>query len=342
MAVYIRYSKWVVDLRPQGAKGKRVRITLPDTVKTRREALAIEQDLKQQANRHKQKIVASTNPTFAQIVPEMLGYVSLHRAPSTYIDYKNVMKKLILHFGPFRLEDITTALINLYKQRRKQEGVCGRTINKELHYFSACIKYAIRQNYCKPSAWKIEKVPYTSVPPQILTQNEVKRLLDNADPPYKDLLLCLYQTGMRWSEANHLRWENVNLEMGLLQITGKGLKTRLIPITPELHNTLSKRKHAMGLTTGWVFPSRMTGRPYSTLRNALRRAKKSAGIERRVTTHMLRHSFATHLLQTGSDLRTVQVLLGHSRSTTTEMYTHLPTAHLQTAVNRLSSYRIPG
>jgi integrase/recombinase XerD len=127
---------------------------------------------------------------------------------------------------------------------------------------------------------------------------------------------------MRRSEALTLKAEAISLKTNLILFTGKGNKERIIPIVTnrlreELERALEKVKR------GYLFVNPKTSKPYYGIRKALIRAAEKAGIEKRVYHHLLRHSFGTHALAAGLNLRAIQGVLGHSTSKTTEIYTHL-------------------
>jgi len=140
----------------------------------------------------------------------------------------------------------------------------------------------------------------------------------------------MYATGLRVSELVNLELANINLNQGVVRVLGKGQKERLVPIGDEAHeclkNYLSSGRPALlqGVQTDSVF---VTARKSAMTRQAfwymVRRYAGECGISRKLSPHMLRHSFATHLLNHGADLRVVQLLLGHSDLSTTQIYTHI-------------------
>jgi len=155
------------------------------------------------------------------------------------------------------------------------------------------------------------------------------------------VLELLYATGMRASECVALRLEDVDLRAGYVRCTGKGRAQRLVPLGAvaaawiarylrEVRPRLARRRDAGRL---FLNPA---GGPLSrqTIWNIVRRAARRAGIERRVSPHVLRHSFASHLLEGGADLRAVQAMLGHADIATTQIYTHLPSATLRGMYDR--------
>jgi site-specific recombinase XerD len=125
-----------------------------------------------------------------------------------------------------------------------------------------------------------------------------------------------------------------------IRIHGKGNKTRIIPMTENLHAALkthlsSSEPRPQGSGQDLVFPSPITGQKLTDIRRAIWGAAKRAGIRKTVTPHMLRHSFATHLLERGANLRTIQELLGHEAVTTTQIYTHVAFDEKRKAVDLL-------
>ena len=180
--------------------------------------------------------------------------------------------------------------------------------------------------------------------PTVLSQEEVARLINAAGTLFRrTLLMTLYGTGMRRSELAHLKVSDIDSQRMIIRVVaGKGGKDRDLPLSPTLLETLRVywrwRKPKL-----YMFPTRTLGRrldqPISdkTVWIACSEAARRAGINKRVTPHTLRHSWATHLLEAGTDLRTIQVLLGHGDLETTAQYLHLSQRHLQAVINPLDS-----
>jgi integrase/recombinase XerD len=180
--------------------------------------------------------------------------------------------------------------------------------------------------------------------PAVLSQEEVARLIDAAGTLFRrTLLMTLYATGMRRSELAHLKVSDIDSQRMIIRVVeGKGGKDRDLPLSPTLLETLREywrwRKPRL-----YLFPTRTCrhrlDQPISdkTVWIACSDAARRAGIRKRVTPHTLRHSWATHLLEAGTDLRTIQVLLGHGDLETTAQYLHLSQRHLQAVNNPLDS-----
>lgn len=182
--------------------------------------------------------------------------------------------------------------------------------------------------------------------PHFLEEDEVARLLETASGPgFTDrrdraLLETLYGGGLRVSEAAGLDVGDLQLDQGLAWVRGKGGKERLAPLgscaTEAIEAWLPERSRRRGsLETPAVFLNKNGTRlDVRSVRRILNRRASLAGIRKAVTPHMLRHSFATHLLNRGADLRAVQELLGHANLTTTQIYTHVTTHRLKEVYDR--------
>ncbi|MGH7835071.1 MAG: site-specific tyrosine recombinase XerD [Candidatus Binatia bacterium] len=180
--------------------------------------------------------------------------------------------------------------------------------------------------------------------PNVLSGQEMERLLQQPDPSKelgvrdRAMIELLYATGLRVSEIVSLQTHQVNLEGDYLSVRGKGSKVRLVPFGKWAKEKLLeylrtvRPKLAKGRTTAYLFVTR-SAKPLTRqgFWKLLRRYALAAGIEHRVTPHVLRHSFATHLLEGGADLRSVQSMLGHSDISTTQIYTHVQPKHLKDA-----------
>jgi len=177
--------------------------------------------------------------------------------------------------------------------------------------------------------------------PEILSREEVERLIASPDlgTPVgirdRAMLEVLYATGLRVSELTGLKFHHLNLHVGYLVCRGKGDKERLVPMGESARHWVDTyireaRPYLAGKPTDILFCSRRGGA--MTRQNfwyAVKRYAAAAGILKKISPHMLRHSFATHLLMGGADLRSVQMMLGHADISTTQIYTHLSTGRLK-------------
>ncbi|MCU0576326.1 MAG: site-specific tyrosine recombinase XerD [Desulfobacterota bacterium] len=177
--------------------------------------------------------------------------------------------------------------------------------------------------------------------PEVLSRDEVERLMASPDPGSplgirdRAMLEVLYATGLRVSELIGLKLHHLNLHVGYLVCRGKGDKERVVPMGESARRRLEEylqdaRPYLVGKPTDILFCSRRGGG--MTRQNfwyAIRRYAAAAGILKPISPHMLRHSFATHLLMGGADLRSVQMMLGHADISTTQIYTHLSSGRLK-------------
>jgi integrase/recombinase XerD len=185
--------------------------------------------------------------------------------------------------------------------------------------------------------------------PTVLSREEVSALINAAGTMFRrTLLMTLYGTGMRRSELAHLKVGDIDSQRMIIRVVaGKGGKDRDLPLSPTLLEALREywrwRKPKL-----YLFPTRTRGLPVEepisdkTVWIACSEAARRAGINKRVTPHTLRHSWATHLLEAGTDLRTIQVLLGHGDLETTAQYLHLSQRHLQAVSNPLDGLTLAG
>jgi len=197
----------------------------------------------------------------------------------------------------------------------------------------------------------IDSIPYPKYThhrtPCALSPDEVARLIEAAGTlQARAILMALYSTGMRRSELVRLRVEDIDSERMVIHIRkGKGGKDRDVPLCPRLLETLREywrwKKPKM-----WLFPGqpRADGNHLTdkAVWHVCNDAAQHAGIKKRVSPHMLRHSFATHLLEDGADLPTIQMLLGHAGLEATSIYLHLSRRHLEKTVNPLEQLAIAG
>lgn len=174
--------------------------------------------------------------------------------------------------------------------------------------------------------------------PEVLTKEEVTRLIEVvSNPKHKMILKLLYGCGLRVSEIVNLKKEDLRLSEGMLIVRqGKGSKDRLVTIPKSI---ISDLQSLINLTNSlYVFESQIGGKlTVRTISLIVVHAAKKAGIGKKISPHTLRHSYATHLLEQGTDLRIIQKLLGHSSIKTTEIYTHVSTNLIKNIINPLDT-----
>jgi integrase/recombinase XerD len=172
--------------------------------------------------------------------------------------------------------------------------------------------------------------------PNVLSKEEVKEILQSQrNIKHRSMLSLIYSCGLRRSELLALKLNDVDHLRHLLIIRrAKGKKDRIAPLSLKMEHLL-REYYAAYKPTEWVFEGQRSGEPYNerSLGHVLKQAVQKAGIQKPVTLHWLRHSYATHLLEAGTDLRYIQEILGHSRSTTTEIYTHVSTHNIQRVIS---------
>ena len=183
--------------------------------------------------------------------------------------------------------------------------------------------------------------------PAVLTPEEIEDLLQQPDSRRplgvrdRAMLELLYAAGLRVSELIHLSVNDVNLEVGYVRTRGKGSRERIVPLGRAAGRALKdylegpRRLHPLLSSRPLLFVGRRgKGLTRQGFWKILKGHARAAGIQKRITPHVLRHSFATHLLERGADLRSVQELLGHANISTTQVYTHLTTEHVRKAYDK--------
>jgi len=282
--------------------------------------------------------------TVSSISEKYITHVESHsQSRHTIRNTKRMLFVCILpFFGRMMPDYITPQLIESYKEKRHAE-IPGhnREINLELLCLSAMVKWAAEQGLCNEPLKKCKPLPYKRPLPEYINRESLMAIIDNMRYRDRALFLCLYHAGLRKEEACTLTWDKVHLDAPAhLRVTGKGNKTRIVPLTGILRDTLgwlSLRSHGAAAGTrgsGPGFPSIRGGGCLTDIRKPLWTAIRKAGVDR-VTPHKLRHAFATHLLESGADLRAIQGMMGHQDISTTQIYTNVAFPHLQKAIRGL-------
>ncbi len=258
-------------------------------------------------------------------------------------DLEGFARWLARHSDAADLGRAHRADIMAYLAARVAAGASRRTSARLLSSLRRFYRYQLRQGAMREDPTARVEAPRPDRPlPGALTEAEVERLLDAPDSTTvlgrrdRCMLEVLYATGLRVSELVGLAFEQVNRRQGVVRVTGKGGRDRLVPLGEAAQDALDDylRDDRPALARGRVDPAVfITARGRGMTRQAfwyrLRDHARAAGIRKPLSPHTLRHSFATHLLNHGADLRVVQMLLGHSDLSTTQVYTHVARARLQ-------------
>ncbi|ORU93591.1 MAG: site-specific tyrosine recombinase XerD [Cycloclasticus sp. symbiont of Poecilosclerida sp. N] len=234
--------------------------------------------------------------------------------------------------------------ISMYLAERLGQGISARSSARFLSSLKRFYVYAVREGKIIKDPSAVIEAPKLGRPlPSSLSEKDVEALLTepdtNAALGYRDraMLELLYASGLRVSELVGLKLTEINFRRGLVRVTGKGEKDRLVPIGEEalvwLQDFIAQwRLVILGeRKTDFVFPTnRGSGMTRQAFWYLIKRYATKAGINSAISPHSLRHAFATHLLNHGADLRVVQLLLGHSDLSTTQIYTHIAKERLKT------------
>ena len=242
------------------------------------------------------------------------------------------------------LVNVSREQITGYMKKKKKKGLAAATIARKLAAIKAFYRFMTAEGYMDANPAEVVEAGTKGIKlPRVLSEDEVVRLLNQPDiktaEGFRDrtMLEVLYATGMRVSELINLTLERVDLNMKYIIAFGKGSKERIVPLgsvaaeflQQYLEKVRPKLTHA-GRNTNIVFLA-FGGHELTRQRfwQIIRAYGRKANINKALTPHILRHSFATHLLDNGADLRSVQELLGHSDISTTQIYTHLTNKRLR-------------
>lgn len=180
--------------------------------------------------------------------------------------------------------------------------------------------------------WAVDEIPMPKRPfklPVILSREEVMHFLDSiGNHKHRTILMTAYAAGLRISEATHLKVTDIDSQRMMLRVDqGKGRKDRYVMLSPRLLEELRTYWKAAHPTL-WLFPGDLAGQPITrdAVGQACQKAHRASGITKPITPHVLRHAFATHLLESGTDVRTIQLLLGHRSLATTSRYLKVATS----------------
>ena len=277
-------------------------------------------------------------------IRQFLNYLENERrlSPRTCVAYERDLThlaKFLADQGITTLSKLTEQQVRQLVAQRHRQGLSGRSLQRFLSSIRSLYRWLIREGKTASNpAQQVRAPKHPRKLPATLDVDDVSRLLDiPADTPLairdKAILELFYSSGLRLSELTELAWDNLDLTSGIVRITGKGNKTRLVPVGRLAITALTNWRKVRANFAAWeensVFVSR-SGKPLSVRAIQMRviHWARRQGIDQRVYPHLLRHSFASHMLESSGDLRAVQELLGHADISTTQVYTHLDFQHL--------------
>ncbi|MEQ9440363.1 MAG: tyrosine-type recombinase/integrase [Cyclobacteriaceae bacterium] len=256
---------------------------------------------------------------------------------STQKTYLGMLKVFIHYFQGEDLAELTEEQIRTFLvETCYQTGLSLSYQNQMIN----SIKFYLEQVIGKPrKVYHIQRPRKEFRLPVVLSKPEVRSILRQIhNPKHHAILSTIYASGLRLSELIHLKITDIDSERMLIHVRqSKGKKDRMVPLSGKLLYELREyfRKYR---PKEYLFEGEkggMYGR--SSVQQIFRKARRAAGIQKKATVHTLRHSFATHLLEAGTDLRMIQVLLGHSSSKTTEIYTHVSNQYIQQVISPLDT-----
>jgi len=241
------------------------------------------------------------------------------------------------------MEQVSNNDIRLFLSQRYEQGISARSSARILSSLRRFYTYLLREKLAVTDPTALIDQPQLGRPlPDTLSEHDIELLLEAPEPSSilgardKAMLEMLYATGLRVSELVNLSNDQINLRMGVLRVTGKGNKERLVPIGEQALSCLedymqhSRKALLSERQCNTIFvTNRGAGMTRQAFWHIIKRYAKKAGITKELSPHTLRHAFATHLLNHGADLRVVQLLLGHSDLSTTQIYTHVANERLK-------------
>ncbi|MGO1751622.1 MULTISPECIES: tyrosine-type recombinase/integrase [Psychroflexus] len=299
----------------------------------------------------KSKKISSTRQYILDLVPEHAKpcvedmvdmLMAMNYSSSTLKNYSNAFINFLKYYNYKDPEEFTKKDVVKYLAYYTEMGLSSSSghlvVNALKFYFKNVKEWDEDMSFMKmPRPKKEKKLP------TVLSESECERIFEAVNQPkHKLLLLMAYGAGLRVSEVCQLRWRDIDEEKHQIMIkSGKGKKDRLVMLPYSIVEYI-KIYRSLYDTKDYVFEGRVKGEPYSTASagSVMRKAVKKANIDKKVGIHALRHSFATHLLESGTDIRFIQKFLGHNSIKTTTIYTHVSKgshSKIQSPLDRLKN-----
>lgn len=273
-------------------------------------------------------------------IDKFLKYLEIERAASSHT--LRAYRKDLEEFSKFvniKPEDVELADVRGFIAEQIKSGLNKTSVSRRLASIRSFFKFLYREGYKKSNPAKLVSNPkLPKLLPRFLSVDDafalVERPAGTGFLPARDraILELLYSSGLRVSEISSLNIDDINTKEGFLKVKGKGRKERMVPVGSKAIDAIKSymvERIALKSKDRFLFLNR-TGKGLSDrgVRRLVVKYARMTGISGKIGPHALRHTFATHLLQGGADLRVIQELLGHSSLSTTQKYTHLDVTHL--------------
>jgi len=277
---------------------------------------------------------------FSQTIPSAEGMEQIEKfkywlhskrySESTLSSYSEALKSFLVFYREKPIAEITNEDVIIYNNEFILKNNLSTSYQNQIVNALKLFFKTVRET--KIEIDKIHRPKRAKVLPNVLSKEEIKLILNaHTNVKHKMMLSLIYSCGLRRSELLNLKPTAIDSKRNIVLLkNAKGKKDRIVPLSPKILEML--REYYQGYRPKiWLFEGQVAGQPYSekSLQSVLKQALQKAGIRKPVSLHWLRHSYATHLLESGTDLRYIQELLGHSSSKTTEIYTHVSTKSLQ-------------
>jgi integrase/recombinase XerD len=275
-----------------------------------------------------------------QTVPSEEGLVAIEKfkqwllskrySPSTIKTYSEALKSFLIFYREKPIAEITNEDVIVYNNDYILKNNLSASYQNQIVNSIKLFFQTIRET--KMMVDKIHRPKRSKLLPNVLSKEEIKLILNaHSNLKHKMMLSLIYSCGLRRSELLNLKPADIDSKRGIVIIRqSKGKKDRIAPLSPKILDML--REYYIGFKPKtWLFEGQNENTKYDerSLSNVLKQALTKSRINKPVSLHWLRHSYATHLLESGTDLRYIQELLGHSSSKTTEIYTHVSTKSIQ-------------
>ena len=279
-------------------------------------------------------------PLHFQTVPSEEGLVAIKKfkqwllskrySPSTIKTYSEALKSFLIFYREKPIAEITNEDVIVYNNDYILKNNLSASYQNQIVNSIKLFFQTIRET--KMIVDKIHRPKRSKLLPNVLSKEEIKLILNaHSNLKHKMMLSLIYSCGLRRSELLNLKPNDIDSKRGIVIIRqSKGKKDRIAPLSPKILEML--REYYIGYKPKtWLFEGQLENTKYDerSLSNVLKQALTKSRISKPVSLHWLRHSYATHLLESGTDLRYIQELLGHSSSKTTEIYTHVSTKNIQ-------------